>query len=143
MTGRELLERALVAEGSIAPSVASVWTDHIAATPSGAELIRRADAEPVLRAALDGAYSERNRLVAALIKVGGYPAVTWEDQAEPGWWVVYVDTPSGQLSWHVGPSDIGLFLDVPSVIGESPWDGHDTDEKYRRLAALTTPDAPG
>ena len=40
----------------------------------------------------------------------------YEVQEEPGWWVVYVDTPAGQLSWHVGIRDIGLFLDAPAVI---------------------------
>lgn len=105
------------------------------------EAAAQQEARAGLVAALDGAYTERNRMVAALIKVGGYPAVTFEDQSEPGWWVVYANTPAGQVSWHVGIRDIGLFLDIPSVI-DSPWDGHDTDEKYRRVAALATSPAP-
>lgn len=39
--------------------------------------------------------------------------------------------PTGQVTWHLPPSAYswGLPADGP------PWDGHDTAEKYRRVAA--------
>ncbi len=48
-------------------------------------------------------------------------------------------TPQGQLSWHLAPTDLDLFGHVPVVEPDQVvWDGHDTPEKYRRLAALVT-----
>lgn len=91
---------------------------------------------------LDGAYRERNRLVAALIRVGGYPAEVVMAPDTEGWWIVYVETPAGQASWHISPDDMDLFRDWPVAFGTrpSPWDGHDTEEKYRRVAALPAPE---
>lgn len=101
-----------------------------------------------LREAVNGAYRERNALVAALIRVGGYR--TWVISAPDadGWHIVYVETPMGQMSWHVHPTDIRLFADVDgaplfsSRRDDDEWDGHTTDEKYERLAALASPPAP-
>lgn len=88
--------------------------------------------------ALAAAYRERARLVAYLASV--FPSVLhYSDPTEPEWPVVYVETPAGQLSWHLSPDDLDLFDHVPWLVREhpSPWDGHSTDEKYERLAALT------
>lgn len=79
-------------------------------------------------------YSERARLVAHLAAL--YPSAWGDDPAAPGWPVVYVHTPRGQLSWHIAPSDFHLFSHVPrddTVV----WDGHSTAEKYERLQQLT------
>jgi hypothetical protein len=81
---------------------------------------------------LDSVYRERNRLVAFLAQI--YPSVLWQEDAE--WSVVYVRTLAGQMSWHIGTADLDLFQGIGWVI-ENPWDGHDTDEKYRRLQKLT------
>lgn len=95
-----------------------------------------------LREAKDGAYAERNHLVAALSKL--YPASlerhpeedkTWEDDWR---WVVFVDLPTGQASWHIHDSELPQFAHLPRHAGRR-WDGHTTTEKYARLAALTTP----
>ena len=89
-----------------------------------------------LRERKDGAYEERNRVVAALARL--FPSgVTKTDI--PGWdaeWhgCVYIDTPAGQLSWHFHDSQARLFESLPAYEGE--WDGHTTEEKYERLAAL-------
>lgn len=93
---------------------------------------------PVPAPTLDAAYRERNALVAGLIRVGGFRAEIVMAPDTEGWWIVYVETPAGQLSWHVSPDDMDLFSDWPVAFGthRSPWDGHTTDEKYRRLARL-------
>jgi len=78
-----------------------------------------------------GVYRERARLVAYLARV--HPAVWHTD--DPDWPVVYISTPAGQLSWHINRLDLDLFPPLPSV-DSSPWDGHDTDEKYARLHRL-------
>lgn len=101
-----------------------------------------------LRAELDeavkaknGAYHERDMLVAALSKC--FPSYlarhsdedkSWEDDWR---WIVYIDLPTGQASWHIHDSERELFnhLDVR----ENRWDGHNTERKYQRLAALAPP----
>lgn len=86
-----------------------------------------------------GIYRERAHLVAHL--AARYPSVlAYSDPAEPDWPVVTVETPAGQLSWHLDPADVDLFEHVPTVTADDPraaWDGHDTDTKYARLRELT------
>lgn len=84
----------------------------------------------------DEAYLERNQVVAALAKC--FPSGTGKTAIE-GWdpeWhgCVYIDLPTGQVSWHFHDSQSYLFGDLPPYQGK--WDGHDTPEKYKRLAAL-------
>lgn len=85
----------------------------------------------------DGAYLERSRLIVVLTKI--YPSGTRDTDME-GWsnkWhgCVYVDLPTGQVSWHYHTSHAYLFEHLPPYT--TPYDGHTTDEKYRRLAAIT------
>jgi hypothetical protein len=86
-----------------------------------------------LEAARDGAYTERNRLVAFLASI--HPSGV-KKTAIPGWdeaWhgCVYIDLPTGQASWHFHDSEAHLFAHLPPYDGE--WDGHTTEEKYERL----------
>ncbi len=90
----------------------------------------RTDAE------VNAVYCERNKLVAALARF--YPSGTRKTAIE-GWdpeWhgCVFIDTPQGQMSWHFHDSEAHLFAGLPAYT--KPWDGHTTDEKYKRLAAL-------
>ena len=88
-----------------------------------------ADADP-----LTAVYRERAHLTAHLAAV--YPSVMGVDAAEPDWPVLYIQLPTGQLSWHIAPEDVPLFTHVrrdPAV----EWDGHSTEEKYARLDAHT------
>jgi hypothetical protein len=101
------------------------------------------------RAAKDVAYAERNRVVAALARMA--LGRSWrtgirphEPDPDPTWdedWknVVLINLPTGQVSWHYHDSDRPLFAWLPPY--RWPWDGHDTAEKYRRLAALSLPPA--
>ena len=85
----------------------------------------------------DDVYRERAQLVAFL--AASYPShAGFNDPAEPEWLVVTVETPRGQLSWHVAPDDQGLFDHVRrSRPEDEPWDGHTTAAKYKRLSRLT------
>ena len=99
-------------------------------------LLTLADEVERLEAAKDGAYLERNQVVAALSKC--FPSVRTRTAIE-GWsedWhgCVYIELPTGQVSWHFHDSQAYLFDHLPQQRIE--WDGHDTPEKYRRLAAL-------
>lgn len=117
------------------------------------QLLRAEAAESLLRerderiAGLEkvknGAYSERNKMVAALSKI--FPAslerhdgAEWEDDWR---WVVFMDLPTGQVSWHLHDSEIPQFAHLPRQVGRK-WDGHSTDEKYARLAAISSTPAP-
>lgn len=86
---------------------------------------------------MDDVYRERARLVAFL--AASYPShASFSDSAEPDWLVVTVETPQGQMSWHVSPDDQGLFNHVRRTRpGDRSWDQHTTPEKYERLARLT------
>ena len=93
-----------------------------------------ADRIEKLEAARDGAYTERNRLVAFLSNI--YPSGV-KKTAIPGWdeaWhnCVYIDLPVGQASWHYHNDEAHLFAHLPPY--ESEWDGHTTEEKYERIS---------
>jgi len=82
----------------------------------------------------DHAYHERNRLAAFLSHL--YPSGTKATNI-PGWdkeWhgCVYVDLPTGQVSWHYHERETHLFSHLPPY--EKEWDEHSNEEKYDRLA---------
>lgn len=84
----------------------------------------------------DAAYLERNRLVALLASL--YPSGIARTDI-PGWlpeWhnCVYIDLPTGQASWHYHDSHAHLFAHLPPY--RKQWDGHTTEQKYERVAAL-------
>lgn len=126
----ELIQR--MAHGALETAARAEATEQRASTLAA----RLAEVE----AAKDGAYNERNQLVAALSRI--YPSGLKQTDI-PGWepeWhgCVYIDTPAGQMSWHYHDRDAALFAGLPAYQGE--WDGHSTDEKYARLAALAQPE---
>lgn len=86
----------------------------------------------------DTAYSERNKLVALLSKT--YPAsiekhdgADWEDDWRN---VIFIELPTGQVSWHIHDSELYLFDHLTSR--GLKWDGHTTEEKYERCKRLTS-----
>jgi hypothetical protein len=88
----------------------------------------------------DGAYRERAQLLAWLAAL--HPAVITPalDFDQAGWWLLYITTPAGQLSWHISPRDAGLLAHVERVEPDYPraqWDGHTTEAKYERVASFT------
>ena len=98
------------------------------------DVAEAADRIEKLEAARDGAYTERNRLVAFLSNI--YPSGV-KKTAIPGWdeaWhnCVYIDLPVGQASWHYHNDEAHLFAHLPPY--ESEWDGHTTEEKYERIS---------
>lgn len=86
----------------------------------------------------DNAYDERNRCVAALSKC--FPSyLTRHDEADTEWendwrWIVCIDLPTGQATWHIHDSDLPYFAHLDK--GVNKWDGHSTAEKYNRLNNL-------
>lgn len=82
----------------------------------------------------DGAYEERNHLVALVAHL--FPSGIRPTQIE-GWnpeWnnCVYIDLPDDhQISYHYHVSQQDLFKDLPSYTKE--WDGHTKDDVHARL----------
>lgn len=104
-------------------------------------VLNEADEEPPVTeppSALDAVYAERNQVVALLAilaREAGYRVGTATTDI-PGWepeWhnVVYIDGPWGQISWHYHDREGPMFASLPAYDGT--WDGHSTDEKYRRV----------
>lgn len=94
-----------------------------------------------MRKRKDEAYRERNQLVALLAHL--FPSGLKKTDI-PGWsedWhnCVYIDLPTGQVSWHIHDSQLGFFKYLEPYTKD--WDGHDMDEKYRRVAAMYDPHA--
>jgi hypothetical protein len=91
-----------------------------------------------LTSAKDGAYEERNRCVALIARMAlslgcraGLARTAIEGWSEDWHGCVYIDLPTGQVSWHYHDSHGHLFEGLPKYA--APWDGHDTPEKYRRV----------
>lgn len=87
----------------------------------------------------DAAYAERDNLVCALSKL--FPSTlerhpdsdkTWDNDWR---WIVFVNLPTGQATWHIHDSELAMFDHLPRNTG-AIWDGHTTPQKYLRLAAL-------
>jgi hypothetical protein len=87
----------------------------------------------------DAAYEERNRVVALAATLAfdmgctvGVAKTVIEGWSEDWHGCVYIDLPDfGQCSWHFHDSHARLFSGLPPYRGK--WDGHTTEEKYRRI----------
>jgi hypothetical protein len=84
--------------------------------------------------ALEDVYADRNRLVqlaARLAEMLGYEVRWGDDPASPGWPVLYIELPTGQVSWHIPRASCLLRAGT-----RGKWDGHDSEEKTRRITAF-------
>lgn len=91
-----------------------------------------------LVAAKDGAYAERNKvlvLVALMaqrlgvkVGIGQHVGDDWDAEWRN---ILFIDLPAGQVSWHIHDDEAQMFYFVGGYGGE--WDGHTTEEKYRRV----------
>jgi hypothetical protein len=83
------------------------------------------------------AYTERNKLVCLLSKV--FPAwlerhpVTDKDWEHDWRNIVFIQLPTGQASWHIHDSEARWFDHLKMDFSKNSWDGHTTEEKYRRV----------
>lgn len=93
------------------------------------------------KARKDEAYRERNKVVAAFAKLcrslgmaAGLMKHEGEDW-EPDWrTLLFIKLPDGsQLTWHFHDSEVDQLKGF-DFYPNMKWDGHDTPEKYRRLA---------
>jgi hypothetical protein len=92
----------------------------------------------------DQAYSERNKVVAALAHVLSHVffsninvGVAQHDINDKDWeadWrtILVIELPAGQVTWHFHDSEKYLLEGLPTF-DDYKWDGHTTEEKYNRL----------
>lgn len=85
-----------------------------------------------------GSYRERALILAAFarsVRAQGFTVGIGVDPAyveDPEWRnVLFIDLPTGQVSWHIQASDMDLFDGLP--VYAKPWDGHSTEKKFVRL----------
>lgn len=83
------------------------------------------------RATLNQAYRERNELAASVAP--WFDAWVGRDPAEPDWPVLYLQLPTGQVSYHFAPSDAALLDGVREGLEFERWDGHTQEERSGRL----------
>lgn len=81
----------------------------------------------------DGAYIERNHLVAALARCfpSGIRKTAIEGWSDDWHGCVYIDLPAGQISYHYHDSQASLFDSLPAY--EKPYDGHTKCQVHERL----------
>jgi hypothetical protein len=75
------------------------------------------------------AYYDRNQailLAAIMAQKAGYTVGVIDDEE---WPIVYIELPTGQVSWHLPKAEIITFL--PKYAGE--WDKHTVEEKRGRI----------
>jgi hypothetical protein len=75
------------------------------------------------RAESENDYERRNHFVLLALAEAlreGYEAGIKIDLKEVKWPVVFIDLPTGQVTWHI-------------LEYQKHWDGHDTGEKWRRV----------
>jgi hypothetical protein len=87
------------------------------------------------------AYKERNALVCALSKI--FPSHLMEHSKDDASWddnwrtIVCIEAPLvGQLTWHIHKDELPMFERHLAWLAYNNWDGHTTEEKYRRLASI-------
>jgi hypothetical protein len=80
----------------------------------------------------DENYSRRNTAIytaVATARAAGLVANVSPDPTDSRWCIAYIELPTGQVSWHVPAHP-------------TPWDGHTTEEKYKRCASFYAEVAP-
>jgi len=90
----------------------------------------------------DDVYRDRNLLACALAAEIGWPMAGWTpapDGDGDEWAVVWVETPMGQVSWHV-PRDLAESLVRRN--DDYEYDGHSREIKNDRLAAWAEDGCP-
>jgi len=69
------------------------------------------------------AYDVRNKAIYAAMglaaTIGLKTGINYDPQEMADWPVVFIELPTGQVSWHVPAHEV-------------PWDGHTIEEKYER-----------
>jgi hypothetical protein len=81
----------------------------------------------------DTIYAERDMCVSLIAKMAqelGYK-VGIQQTEDPAWPLVFINLPTGQVSWHVKREELEYFPTMRPY--NEIWDGHTTEQKYKRV----------
>lgn len=95
--------------------------------------------------ALDTLYTDRAHILA-LLALHYTSYIAYSDADEPDYAVLTLETPHGQMTWHIHARDLELFPHVrrsEPVLAAHAYDGHTTEEKHARIRARIASFAPG
>ena len=77
----------------------------------------------------DEAYLDRNLCVQVMARMAQKLGYNVGVKENGDWPILYIDLPTGQVSWHILKADIaGIFPEY-----HKEWDGHDVEIKRMRL----------
>ncbi len=85
---------------------------------------------------LNEVYADRNRLAQLASHLAarlGYATGFDVTPQDPEWPVLYIDLPTGQVSWHIPRAQVW-----PHYTYQGTWDGHDNTVKANRILALVS-----
>lgn len=103
--------------------------------PAASQPSNMPDQYGTLVSRINATYRERNACVSLIAKMahkqGLKVGILHDETALAFHNVVYIDLPSGQISWHIADEDMDYFEGLP--VYEGHWDGHDTPTKYERV----------
>ena len=94
---------------------------------------RPVDVDKTQSDTLEEAYFDRNQavlLAARLARTLGLRTGWHTDPDEPGWPVLFIELPTGQVSWHIPKAE----ADTWHPIWFSGWDGHTLEQKRERIS---------
>lgn len=77
----------------------------------------------------DEAYYDRNLCVQVIAEMASRLGYKTGIKDDPEWVIIYVDLPTGQVSWHIPKKEV--VCNIPEYQGK--WDGHNLQEKRDRL----------
>lgn len=84
---------------------------------------------------VDGIYRDRSHILALLaLHYSGH--IAFSDPSTPTWPVLTLETPHGQMSWHIHPDQLELFGHVRRAddrLAAAAYDGHSTETKHDRI----------
>lgn len=114
-----------------------IWSDWENTKERFNDLATRVEVQKLrisdLNSMKNSAYSERNHLVAILARL--YPSglrPTYIEDWDPAWNnCVYIELPTGQVSFHYHDSEAYLFEGLP--VYSEPYDGHTKHQAMKRL----------
>ena len=77
----------------------------------------------------DEAYLDRNLCVQVMARMAQKLGYNVGIRENGDWPILYIDLPTGQVSWHISKTDIaGIFPEY-----QKEWDNHDVETKRKRL----------
>lgn len=79
----------------------------------------------------DELYEHRIALYLALAREAEWPAFYKLDYE--GWFCLFLETPKGQISYHIPNSYLETVKAFASVSPEHKWDGHSSEDVLERL----------